>query len=167
MSHRRPVPTLAAVVVLVLLGPLSTAGSAGAHAAMSGARVATGAYAGTVVEDGDPSPKEWVRFKVDRRQRVVDFRIRLWLQCYVYPNTYYQLPAVVEMPTARVRDRRVDRTWREQIELEDDVETLRGRVQLAFRKRGRVTGRISVDVANCASRLGDAPYWVPLRARHR
>lgn len=173
MSRRWLVPTAAVVVVLTMLAPMLITGAPGSHGAqavaptISGSRVATGAYAGTVVEDGEPSPKEWVRFNVNRRQRVVGFRVRLWLQCYIYPNTYYQLPAVVEMPRASVRNRRIDRTWREQIELEDDVETLRGRVQLTFRKRGSVTGRISVDVANCASRLGDPPYWVPLRARHR
>ena len=144
----------AALVSSWLTGPAATAADAGS-------------YRGTVIEDdGQVSPKEWVRFRVSQRQRVVDFRSRVWLQCYVYPNSYYQLPVVFEMPKARIDGRRVDRSWTQQIPVDDEVETLEGRVQLRFKANGAVRGRLSIDVANCASRLGDPPYWVSFRAKH-
>ncbi|MDQ6523800.1 hypothetical protein RB608_09330 [Nocardioides sp. LHD-245] len=135
--------------------------------AQAAAPVASGKYAGTIVEDGAPSTEEWVRFRVKKGKRVVGFKTRVWLQCYAYPNTYSQLPAVVEMPKASIARRRVDHTWTQQFTVDGEVETLEGRVQLRFTKGGKVTGQLSVDVANCATRLGEAPYWVPLSARRR
>lgn len=162
---RRPAALVTVLALVASVLGLVVGPSAGpAHAA---APVASGKYAGTLVEDGAASAQEWVRFRVRKNKVVTGFKVQLWLQCYSYPNTYYQLPAVVEAPKAAIAGRRVDHVWTQTITLEGSVETLEGRLQLRFRKGGKVTGQLAVDVANCASRLGEAPYWVPLRARRR
>ncbi len=125
-----------------------------------------GKYRGTLLEEGKPVKKEWIRFQV-KGKKVVKLRNRIWVVCYLPPTTYYQLPLVFKMPKATIKKNKIDRKWTQEIELEDQTETLTGRVQLKFRKQGKVTGRVSIDVANCASRLGDPPYWVDLRAKRK
>lgn len=167
-SRRRPAVPVPLFTVLALVASMvGLVVGPSAAPARAAAPVASGKYVGTIVEDGAPSAQEWVRFRVRNGKRVTGFKAQVWLQCYSYPNTYYQLPAVVEAPKAAVAGRRVDHAWTQQITLEGSVETLEGRLQLRFGKGGKVTGQLSVDVANCATRLGEAPYWVPLRARRR
>lgn len=125
-----------------------------------------GKYRGTLLEEGKPVKKEWIRFQV-KGKKVVKLRNRIWVVCYLPPTTYYQLPLVFKMPKATIKKNKIDRKWTQEIELEDQTETLTGRVQLKFGKQGKVTGRVSIDVANCASRLGDPPYWVDLRAKRK
>ncbi|MCR1785120.1 hypothetical protein KVF89_21455 [Nocardioides carbamazepini] len=166
-ARRRPRSVAALVTVLVTaVAGLVIAGPS-ASPARAAAPVASGKYAGTIVEDGAPSAEEWVRFRVKKGKRIVGFNTRVWLQCYTYPNTYTQLPAVVEMPKAPISRRKVDHAWTQQFTVDGEVETLEGRLQLRFGKGGKVTGQLSVDVANCATRLGEAPYWVPLSARRK
>lgn len=150
---------LGAVLALSLVVGTPTAATAASPAK-------SGTYKGTLLDDeGQAVKKEWVRFRVKDKSTVVRFRSRIWVQCYIPPLTYYQLPLVFKMPKAAIKKNKVDRSWEQEIELEDETETLKGRVQLRFRKQGKVTGRVSIDVANCASRLGDPPYWVKLRAK--
>lgn len=153
-----------ALLVACLAAAPATADVTTAPAA-AGAKVANGKYAGTVIENGKPSKKEWVRFRVKAGSKVVSFRSRIWLTCYLYPNSYYKLPVVFKMPKAAIKKRKVDRSWRQKIKVEGDTETLKGRVQAKFGAGRKARGRISIDVANCASRLGSSPYWVPFRVR--
>ncbi|KRF11282.1 hypothetical protein ASG90_16080 [Nocardioides sp. Soil797] len=165
---------LAVLTVVALVGPVlpvadaaAPVGAAVMPAPVAAASVANGKYAGNVLEKGKPQKKEWVRFRVKAHKKVVSFKSRVWLHCYSYPNTYYSLPVVFGMPKTKIRKGRIDRSWQKSFRVEGETETLKGKVQLRFRSRGKVTGRLSIDLANCATRLGDAPYWVRLKARHR
>lgn len=173
MSRRHSRFARAAVVaVLALIGPLlpgaqATPSASPAAQLAAAAPVGNGKYVGTTLEGGKPVKKEWVRFKVKKHKSVAKFRSRVWVHCYVYPNQYYSLPLVFKMPKTKIHNKRIDRSWQKTIRLENDTKTLKGRVKLRFRKKGKVTGKISIDVANCATRLGDPPYWVKLKAKHR
>lgn len=158
---------IALAVALVMVPTTSTA--ADSPSASKGKVLAKpGKYKGTLVEDGEPSAKEWLRFKVSANGRkVTSYKSRVWVVCYQYPNTYYQLPVVFEAPNARIgSDRRVDRSWTETFTVDGEEETLTGRLKLKFKRNGKVKGEVSVDFANCATRLGDPPYFVPLQAKH-
>ena len=153
-----------ALTVALVMPSAGTAGSA----AGAPAPARPGKYVGTVIEDGQPSTKEWLRFRVSSNGRkVTSYESRVWVVCYEYPNSYYQLPVVFSAPSARIgANRTVDKSWTEPY-LADGVEyTLTGRLQLKFKPSGRVTGQVSIDFASCATLTGDPPYFVPLKA-HR
>jgi len=160
LLHRR---TYSLMTAAVLVAAALVAGAGPADAA---SRARPGRYVGTTVEAGTPVAAEWVRFRV-RRTKVVGFTSRVWVHCYVYPNSYYQLPLVFRMPTAKIRRNKVDRAWTQRIRVEGETEELKGRVQLRFKRGRTVTGRLSVEVANCATRLGDPPYWLGLRVKRK
>lgn len=152
------------LMVALLLAP------AGMRAPAAGAPAPAkpGKYVGTLVEDGQPSTKEWLRFKVAASGRkITSYESRVWVVCYEYPNTYYQLPVVFSAPAARIdANRTVDKTWTEPYTADGVEYTLTGRLQLKFKPSGRVTGQVSIDFASCATLTGDPPYFVPLKA-HR
>lgn len=154
------------LMVALLLAPAGMrAPAAGAPAP---APAQPGKYVGNIVEDGQPSTKEWLRFRVSSNGRkVTSYESRVWVVCYEYPNSYYQLPVVFSAPSARIgANQTVDKTWTEPY-IADGVEyTLTGRLQLKFKPGGRVTGQVSIDFASCATVTGDPPYFVPLKA-HR
>ena len=95
------------LMVALLLAP------AGMQAPASGAPVPAkpGKYVGNIVEDGQPSMKEWLRFRVSNNGRkVTSYESRVWVVCYEYPNSYYQLPVVFSAPSARIdANRTVDK----------------------------------------------------------
>ncbi|WP_344113388.1 hypothetical protein [Nocardioides humi] len=156
---RAVVGLLSAVLVVGLVGSAPVAEAA--------PKAKPGRYAGNLLgDDGRPVDAEWIRFKV-KKKKVVKLRSRVWLHCYTYPNSYSQLPVVFTMPKAKIKKGRVDLAWQESFVVDGEPETLEGRVQLRFKKNGTVTGQLSVDVANCASRLGDPPHWVKLRAKRK
>lgn len=140
--------------------------SAPATPAAAAQRAQPGTYAGTLLDDGKPVKKEFVRFRV-KKKRVVRFKVRAWVHCYSYPNTYTQLPVVVKMPKTKIRKNKIDRSWKQRYKVDGERYTLNGRVKLKFTKKRKVTGRVSIDFANCATRLGDPPHWVKLRAKKK
>ncbi|WP_235738135.1 hypothetical protein [Nocardioides alcanivorans] len=161
MAHHRPHRlscTLALLLALTLVTPTGPAAAA--------QRAQPGKYAGNVLDAGKPSKKEYVRFTVKGR-RVVKLKGRVWVHCYTYPSTYTQLPVVFTMPKAKIKRNKIDKSWKTKYKVDGESYTFTGRVKLSFKKRGKVSGRLSVDFANCASRLGDPPYWVKLKARKR
>ncbi len=143
---------------------------AGMHAPAAGAPapVKPGKYEGNIIEDGQPSTKEWLRFKVAASGRkLTSYRSRVWVVCYEYPNNYYQLPVVFSAPAARIDgNRKVDKTWTEPYTVDGEQYTLTGQLELQFKPGGRVTGQVSIDFASCATRTGEPPYFVPLKAKH-
>lgn len=179
--QRRPIrigPLLATALTAMLFPAVVTpAGPASATPAESGqadARLAKsgpakpGKYAGTTLDEGKPVKAEYIRFRV-KGKRVVGFQSRVWVHCWRYPMTYTQYPVVFSMPKAKIKKKkkRIDHRWKQDFEVDGETETLNGWVQLRFRGKGKVTGRLSIDFANCATRLGDPPHWVDLRARRK
>lgn len=130
--------------------------------------VTAGTYEGYLLDPdtGEPTPAETIRFKVRKDgKRVVKFVADISVVCYSYPNTYTSLPVVVKAPDAKVKNRKADWSWTEDYVVDGETYTLTGLVQLRFSQGKKVTGQLSVDFANCATRTGDAPYWVPVRAQ--
>lgn len=173
--QRRPIrigPLLAAALTAMLLpavvipvGPASAAPTESRLAKSGPAK--PGKYAGTTLDEGKPVKAEYIRFRV-KGKRVVGFQSRVWVHCWSYPMTYTQYPVVFSMPKAKIKKKkRIDYRWKQDFKVDGETETLNGWVQLRFRGKGKVTGRLSIDFANCATRLGDPPHWVDLRARRK
>jgi hypothetical protein len=156
------------VGLTLLVALMTTPAALHQPAAGAPAPVKPGKYAGNVIEDGQPSTKEWLRFRVATSGRkVTSYESRVWVVCYEYPNTYYQLPVVFSAPAARIdADRKVEKSWTEPYTVDGVEYTLTGRLELKFKPGGRVTGQVSIDFASCATRTGDPPYFVPLKAKH-
>lgn len=163
----------ATVAVLLLTGTPAVAGASAdpaglaADAAPRQGAAKPGRYTGTVLEDGKPSTKEWIRFRVSKNGRVLqNFRSRVWVICYDYPNTYTHLPVRFRAPNARIVKGKVNRRWQQRYTVDGERYRLRGHLRLNLR-RPVVRGQISVDFSSCATKLGDPPHFVPLRASRR
>ncbi|UYM03608.1 hypothetical protein [Solicola gregarius] len=130
-------------------------------------KIRSGKYTGHIIEDGKPSKKEWLRFRVTKKRKyVTGYASRVWVICYSYPSTYTHLPVKFRAPAAKIKRGKVDRRWKRKFTVDGERYTFKGRLKLNLRKR-TVRGQISVDFASCATKLGDPPYFIPLRARHK
>ncbi len=155
------------LMVALLLAPAGMrAPAAGAPAP---APAQPGKYVGNIVEDGQPSTKEWLRFRVSSNGRkVTSYESRDVGGLLRVPQQLLPASGRVLGPQRphRRQSETVDKTWTEPY-IADGVEyALTGRLQLKFKPGGRVTGQVSIDFASCATVTGDPPYFVPLKA-HR
>jgi hypothetical protein len=165
-GRRRAIPAIFLLIALVAAWAISGALSPDAQAAP---KPKPGAYAGHLTKDnGNVSNKEWLRFKVSRKGKVLTgYRSRLWVVCYSYPNDYSRLPVKFKAPKARIKGGKVSRRWTRNYTVEGERYKLTGLLKLRFRKRGRFRGKISLDFGSCATKTGDFPYFVPLKGKRR
>lgn len=143
-----------------LLVPATAASSMPAVAERAGAKAPQpGTYRGTIVDEEGPNKTEFVEFKVSKNgKKVQGFRTRIGMYCYVGPPVYNQIiPTVIEAPTMRIRNGKVDRGWVEDYQVDGVTEQIVGRLRINF-KRGRpTTGKIAVSFASCGTTTADPP----------
>lgn len=85
--------------------------------------------------------------------------------CYSCPNSYSRLPVVLEAPSTRVRRGKASLRWARDHTVDGEQYRLTGRFVARF-KGSRVSGRLSLDLGPCTTRLGDDSF-VPFQARRR